>query len=158
MEARMSASERAFHDHVGRPDFQLGVLRGRWRVVRVDWPAVFITVTARDGVEWGFRFQLDGYPAALPNACPWDLASGAALPPAQWPRGTGRVAAVFAPNWNQAALYLPCDRLALAGHAHWNNIHPELLWKPAKGIIHYLEIIHELISSNSYQPAVRPAA
>jgi hypothetical protein len=65
---------------------------------------------------------------------------------------------MFAPHWDQAALYLPCDRLALPGHPHWNDIDPELLWKPAKGIIHYLEIIHELLASISYQPAARPAA
>lgn len=154
-EAHASAAEKALREHVERPDFQLGVLKGWWRVIRVDWPVSLIALTARDGVEWGFRFQLDGYPAALPNARPWDLATDQALHPSRWPRGTGRVAAVFVPSWNQAALYLPCDRLALPGHPQWINNHPELLWRPAKGIIHYLEIIHELLSSSSYQPAVR---
>ena len=158
MEALASAAERAFREHAERPDFQLGVLRGQWRIHRIDWPVAIIGVTARDGVEWGFHFLLDGYPAALPNARPWDIEKNVQLPPALWPKGTGRVAAVFAPHWNTNALYLPCDRLALPGHHHWVGLHPELLWRPATGIIHYLEIIHELLSSSSHHPAVRPAA
>jgi hypothetical protein len=154
----ISAAERAFREHVERPDFQLGVLKGQWRLVSVDWPAAYIAVTARDGTEWGFRFHLDGYPAELPNARPWDIGKGEALRTQLWPKGTGRVTAVFAPHWNQGALYLPCDRLALPGHHTWINLHPELLWTPAKGIIHYLEIIRELLSSSSYHPPIQPAA
>lgn len=158
MDAPISAAERAFRDHAERPDFQLGVLLGRWRVLRVAWPLVDVAVSARGGTEWGFRFQLDGYPAELPNARPVDLTSGLPLPAQQWPKGVGRVAAVFAPHWNPNALYLPCDRFALPGHVQWTHTHPELLWRPAKGIIHYLEVIHELLSSSSYHPPVRAAA
>ena len=158
MDAPISAAERAFRDHAERPDFQLGVLLGRWRILRVAWPVVDIAVNARDGTAWGFRFQLDGYPAELPNARPCDVTSGQPLPAQQWPKGVGRVAAVFAPHWNANALYLPCDRFALPGHSRWTHTHPELLWRPAKGIIHYLEIIHELLSSNSYHQPARPAA
>lgn len=158
MDAPVSAAERAFHDHVERPDFQLGVLTSRWRVLRVAWSVSDIAVIARDGTNWGFRFQLDGYPAALPNARPCDVTTGQPLSPELWPKGVGRVAAVFAPHWNSAALYLPCERFALPGHPQWTDTHPELLWRPAKGIIHYLEIIHELLASSSYHPPVRTAA
>ena len=158
MDAPVTAAERAFREHAERPDFQLAVLGGRWRVLRIQWPIADIAVTARDGMEWAFRFQLDGYPAQLPNARPCDAATGQPLPPAGWPKGVGRVAAVFNPGWNPNALYLPCDRLALPGHDYWNNSHPELLWRPAVGIIHYLEIIHELLSSSSHHPTLRSAA
>ncbi|WP_158743048.1 hypothetical protein [Acidisphaera sp. L21] len=158
MDAFAGAAERAFLAHVERPDFQLATLAGRWRVLRVQWPAADIAVRARNGTEWAFRFLLDGYPAQLPNAQPCDAKTGQALPPSGWPKGTGRVATAFNPNWNPNALYLPCDRLALPGHTYWTNTHPELLWRPAVGIIHYLEIIHELLSSSSYLPPLRSAA
>ena len=154
----MGADERAFREHVERPDVQLGVIKGQWRLLRVAWPTADFAVTARDGVEWGFRFLLDGYPARLPNARPCDLATGAALASANWPQGTGRVAAAFNPRWNAGALYVPCDRLALPGHAQWAEMHRELLWSPSRGIVHYLEIIHDLLASFAYRPTVQPAA
>lgn len=158
MEAQPGADERAFREHVERPDFQLGEARGQWRSLRIHWPTADIAVRARDGTEWGFKFLLDGYPARLPNARPCDLTNGAPLPPAQWPTGTGRFAAVFNAGWNAAALYLPCDRLALPGHDNWRVELPELLWPPARGIIHYLEILHDLLNSYAHHPAVRTAA
>ena len=158
MTALLSADERAFREHAERPDLLLGVAKRQWRLHRLAWPHAEIAVTARDGTEWGFRFLLDGYPARLPNARPCDLATSATLAGQHWPQGTGRFRAVFNPAWNQAALYLPCDRFALPGHNHWVAQHPELLWPPARGIIHYLEIIHELLASFAYSPPVRPAA
>ena len=158
METAISPAERAFHDHVGRPDFELGVLKGHWRLVNVNWPQADFAVTARDGTEWGFRFLLDGYPAQLPNARPWNIDNGCPLASQEWPKGSGRFAAVFNPSWNPSALYLPCDRLAFAGHDQWVTQLPELLWQPSRGIIHYLEIIHELLNSFAYCPTVREAA
>ncbi|SIT54708.1 conserved hypothetical protein [Mesorhizobium prunaredense] len=154
----MCAEERAFHAHLERPDFLLGKVKGRWRLLRVSWSTADFAVRARDDTEWGFRFLLDGYPAALPNARPCDVETGTPLTGDHWPKGSGRVGAAFNPGWNPAALYLPCDRLALPGHDQWITEHPELLWQPTRGIIHYLEIIHDLLSSFAYLPAVRPAA
>jgi len=158
MEPVLGADERAFRSHVERPDFPIGEAKGQWRLVSIDWPHPVITVRAHDGTDWAFRFDLRGYPAALPNARPWDLASNAPLASNRWPRGTGRVAAAFNPNWNAAALYLPCDRLALAGHEQWLVQHPEKAWSPSRGIIHYLEIIHDLLASHQHLAAVRAAA
>lgn len=158
MGAFEGADERAFRSHVERPDFQIRVIKGHWRLLRIVWPHADIAIMARDETEWGFRFLLDGYPAQLPNARPCDIATGDPLAGSLWPRGSGRLAAVFNPNWNVGALYVPCDRLALPGHDQWITQMPELLWPPARGIIHYLEIIHDLLSSSAYCPPVRPAA
>jgi hypothetical protein len=158
MAISVNADERAFQMHMERPDFQVAVLKGRWRVLRIAWPHVDIGVRARDGLEWGFRFLLDGYPARLPNAKPCAIETGAPLPGTLWPKGLGRFSAVFNPNWNQAALYLPCDRLALPGHDQWVTQLPEMLWPPLRGIIHYLEILYDLLNSSAYCPPVRPAA
>jgi hypothetical protein len=158
MEPVVGADERAFRSHVERPDFQIGEGKGQWRLASIDWPHPVIIVRALDGTDWAFRFDLRGYPAALPNARPWDLEANAPLVSNRWPQGTGRVAAAFNPNWNAAALYLPCDRLALAGHEQWLVQHPEKAWSPSRGIIHYLEIIHDLLASHQHLAAVRAAA
>ena len=154
----LTAEERAFRQHVERPDFQLGIAKAQWRLLRMSWPTADTAVTARDGTEWGFKFLLDGYPARLPNARPCDVETGNPLPGRGWPKGAGRVSAVFNPNWNANALYLPCDRLALPGHEYWIDQHPELLWQPARGIIHYVEVIHDLLASFAYHPPVQSAA
>lgn len=127
-------------------------------MVGIDWPHSVIAVRAHDGTDWAFRFDLAGYPAMLPNARPWDLEANAPLATNRWPQGTGRVAAAFNPNWNTGALYLPCDRLALAGHEQWLVQHPEKAWPPSRGIIHYLEIINDLLASHQHLPAVRATA
>ena len=51
----------------------------------------------------------------------WDPISDAILPFDRWPRSHGgRVGAVFRPDWKDgAALCLPCDRQAIAGHDNW---------------------------------------
>ena len=158
MDAAIGADERAFRAHTGRPDFEIGTTKGQWQLVCIDWPCAILTVTARDGIKWAFRFHLPGYPAALPNAQPWNLDTCGPLAAAQWPSGTGRVAAAFNPGWNAAALYLPCDRLALAGHEQWLVEHPEKAWPPTRGIVHYLEIIHDLLASHQYRSTVCAAA
>lgn len=151
----MQADERAFHAHAERPDFLIGVAKKQWRLIEIAWPYAIISVTAHNGTAWPFRFLLDGYPSSLPNAQPWDLAGQHPLNPAKWPKGTGRVACAFNPSWSTSALYLPCDRLALPGHEAWLVQHPEKAWSPERGIIHYLEMIHDLLASHQHVPAPR---
>lgn len=158
MEPEIGADERTFRLHTERPDFLVGQKKGYWRLIAVTWPQALIGVTARDGTEWVFRFLLDGYPGQLPNACPWDEPNAKPLDAQLWPKSGGRFAAAFNPGWNAQALYLPCDRAALPGHEHWLVQHPEKKWPPARGIIHYLEIIHDLLASFEHHPVVQPAA
>jgi len=138
--------------------FLHGVARGRWRVVRDDGVIVVLAVTARDGTEFGLRFDCNGYPGAAPTAQVWSLIGGA--PPAsdaEWPSGSGPVAKVFRRDWKGGtALYLPTDRVALAGHTAWPQQHPHLLWNPRIGIAHYLEIVHDLLHSQYYHPPASP--
>jgi len=59
------------------------------------------------------------------------------------------VSQVFNPNWKGGTcLYLPCDRQSIAGHPHWLVEYPWLIWKPARGIVQYLEAVHEVLQSN----------
>jgi hypothetical protein len=156
----MTPDERAFRGDLAKAGFRLGQAEGRWRLHTVNWPFVTIGVTAKDGHECVLRFNCTGYPQTPPTAGPWDLGRNAILPVDRWPRSKGgRVAAVFNTAWkNGTALYLPCDREAIAGHDNWRTEMPSKLWKPTNGIVHYLELVHELLNCRDYTPPLRAEA
>ncbi len=152
--------QRAFEADVAKAAFRLGAAEGRWRLVSVSWPFVFIGVSARDGREYILRLNCTGYPQAAPTGGPWDLNTNQVLAFDLWPRGRGgRVSAVFRTDWkNGTALYLPCDRESFAGHDNWRHEMPSKIWRPADGIVQYLELVHELLQSRDYTAPVRAAA
>lgn len=157
----MSTPDRiAFEADVGRPAFRLGVAEGRWRLVDTDWPFAFLTVTARDGREYLLRMNCTNYPASPPTAGLWDRAANAPVSAEAWPPGRGgRFSAVFRRDWKGGtALYMPCDREAIAGHEHWVQQMPSKIWRPDAGVVQYLEEAHELLNCADYAPPARAAA
>ncbi len=152
--------ERAFSADIAKAAFRLGQAEGKWRPAETAWPFVTIYVTARDGQEFLFRFSCQNYPQSPPTSGPWDENRNCVLAFNEWPHSRGgRVAAVFRPDWKQgAALYLPCDRESIAGHANWSSEMPSKIWRPADGIIQYLELVYELLNSTDYVSPVSAAA
>jgi hypothetical protein len=147
----MAPDEKALRADLESGRFLAGEARKRWRLISVEWPGVLIGITARDGQEFALRFDSSGYPQMPPTACLWNAERNAPLEVALWPKGGGRIAAVFNPNWKSGvALYLPCDRMAIEGHENWRNEHPAKIWNPANGISQYVEIVHELLQSRDY--------
>lgn len=147
----MAPDERTLRADLESGRFLAGEARKRWRLLAVDWPGVQIGITARDGREFVLRFDCTGYPQSPPTARLWSAEKNAPLELPLWPKGGGRIAAVFNPNWKSGiALYLPCDRTAIEGHDTWRNEHPSKIWNPAKGITQYMEIVHELLQSRDY--------
>jgi hypothetical protein len=157
----MSApDERAFAADVAKAAFRLGETGTRWRLLRVDWPFAQIAVRAKDNHEYVLRFNCDGYPEAPPTGGPWDPELNAILAFTKWPRGKGgRVTAVFRTDWKDgSALYLPCDRVTIAGHENWLTEMPSKIWRPKDGIVQYLELVHELLNCKDYSPVACSAA
>jgi hypothetical protein len=153
--------ERAFATDLAKPVFLQGIADGRWRLVLASWPRAQIAVTAKDGAEYILQFECSGYPTDAPAARLWDASVNGPLPSARWPRSAagGRVGAVFRADWkNGSALYLPCDRESLPGHENWKRELPSQIWRPSVGIVHYLEIVHELLHCRDYAPPVRAAS
>lgn len=133
------------------PDFRCGQVEGRWRHVATDWPHVIIAVSAKKQdqlpSEIGFRFECSGYRQTPVTAQPWDLENNTPLPAALWPSGNSIVDSIFRPDWKEGkCLYLPCDRMAIEGHDKWRNLYPNRLWQTARGIICYLEQLHDLLN------------
>lgn len=152
----MGPDESIFRAHLEAGPFLNGVDRGRWRLVSVDWPHAIIAVAAgeREGSpeEFAFQFDVSNYPQSSPTSRPWDISTGSALVLSKWPAGTGRIEKAFCGYKEGTCLYLPCDRNALdEGHAAWLTQHPEMIWKPASDITHYLRIIHDLLHSKDYK-------
>lgn len=140
---------------LGKPAFRAGVLDGRWSVVRVDWPHVVVSVAAppRPGgpAAFAFRFECTGYPQAPVTGQPWDADAHGPLAPGAWPTGGPVTRSIFRPEWREGrCLYLPCDRLSIEGHPNWIAEHPNRLWDPRRGIVCYLEQIHDLLHQGDY--------
>jgi hypothetical protein len=152
--------ERAFRADIERPAFLLGRLEGRWQLLALNWPIAIIEITARDGLGYALRFDTCGFPDTPPTARPWDAQQNAALPFERWPRSRGgRLGHVFRTGWKSGtALYLPCDREAIAGHDNWRTEMPSKIWRPSVGIVHYLELVHELLNSSDYAAPLGAAA
>lgn len=147
----MAPDEMALRADLESGRFLAGEARKRWWLVSVDWPVVQIAVAARDGFEYVLRFDCSGYPQNPPTARPWDMNKNAPLDVGSWPKGGGRITAVFRNDWKSGtALYLPCDRTAIDGHDNWRTEHPSKIWNPSRGITQYLEIVHELLQSKDY--------
>ncbi|HEY8949465.1 MAG TPA: hypothetical protein VIM56_11320 [Rhizomicrobium sp.] len=137
------------------PAFRCGEFEGRWRLVSSGWPHVVIAVSAPPRpsapLEFGFRFECSGYRQTPVTAQPWDIEAGTPLPRAKWPTGKSIVPSVFRPDWkNGHCLYLPCDRMSIEGHDQWRTQHPTRLWQPSRGIICYLEQLHDLFHQSDY--------
>ena len=157
----MSApDQRAFKADVGKAEFRLGEVDGRWHLVKIIWPFVLIAVTAKDQQEYILRFNCSNYPQAPPTAGPWDLSHNTVLAFDLWPRGQGgRVSAVFRTDWKKGtALYLPCDRESIRGHGNWRYEMPSKIWRPKDGIVQYLVLVHELLNCQDYAPPLRTPA
>lgn len=152
----MLPPDRLLLDHdLAESAFQLGEIEGRWRHVSTTWPHVLIAVSALSRPsapsEYAFRFECTGYRQIPATAQPWDLDANTALSLQRWPTGRSIVPSVFRPQWKSGqCLYLPCDRMAIEGHANWQTEHPTRLWNPARGMICYLEQLYELLNSNDY--------
>lgn len=147
----MAPDEKAFLTDIQSGRFLAGEARKRWRLVLITWPAVQIGITAKDGQEFILRFDCSGYPQNPPTARLWNSETNTPLEVSLWPKGGGRISAVFNPNWKSGtALYLPCDRAAIEGHHNWPHIYPSKIWNPDRGITQYVEIVHELLQSRDY--------
>ena len=155
----MAPDENALRADIAKAAFRAGAAEGRWRLIDIAWPYILISVT-QDAREYVLLFNCAGFPVSPPTAGPWDRERGAQLAVDLWPRSRGgRVGAVFRSDWKGgSALYLPCDRESIAGHDNWRTQMPSKIWKPAAGLIQYLELVHELLNCADYAPPFRTAA
>lgn len=144
----MNQALRTLEVDLGAGRFKAGAAKKRWQLLALKWPYVYVEVFDHQGRAVCIRFDCTGYPDIAPQGTPWDYANQHQLPAHLWPKG-GRVSQVFNPGWqNGAALYIPCDRISIAGHDNWKVEHPHLIWNPTRGLLQYVEAIHEILQSH----------
>lgn len=153
LEPQMTPDELAFCEHVSGAPFQAGVDGGRWRLLYIDWPTATLAISAASRPdspeEFFFRFELADYPSVA-TACPIDIATGQTLPAEMRPKGE-HVGWAFRTDWQEGqALYVPWDRVAIAGHPEWQTKHAGKLWSEEEGIVTHLRFSHELLNSEDY--------
>ena len=159
----MSTDRLLFEMHISEGEFQSGVDKGYWGIhpntleLKEHWPKVIIWVQAaykESGKErYYLCFDLAGYSAVAPTACPWDVELNKPLKPDLWPKGGTLVDSVFKHSWRLDALYIPCDRVAIPGHDGWRTQYPNLWWQPHFKIDRYLNHIHLILNSSEYAKA-----
>jgi len=151
----MTPDEALFNEHLSDPAFLAGCDRGKWglhgSVEAAPWPSAlfWIAAAAKIGApdRYSFKFDLDGYPAKAPAACPWDVAKSARLEVGLWPKGPLLVSKVFNGG---ASLYAPCDRNAMPGHGEWQNVHKQWWWQSSHTFVNYLKFVHGLLHTEDY--------
>lgn len=149
-DASLAADHAKLLAHMEEAPFMIGVLNGRWQLRTVGWPAVFVDVRARDGRGYTLRLDCSGYPQA-PTGAFWDVAGGAWLAAAQWPRTGARFGVALRSDWQGGtALYIPCDRNSIAGHEQWLQLHPAWAWDPKVGISRYLHVVWTMLNGEDY--------
>ena len=147
----MAPDEQSLHADLASARFLSGEDRNRWQLKKLDWPYLYVNVTARDGREFTLRLNCNGFPTTPPTGTFCDLSTNSRLTFDRWPQGGERIQLAFKPGWkNGDALYIPCDRESVVGHDGWASQYPQLIWKPTKGISHYLEVVYELLQSRDY--------
>lgn len=147
----MAPDEHALRADLKSARFLSGEDRNRWQLKSLEWPYLYVNIVARDGREFTLRLNCSGFPSLPPTGTFWDLSTSSQLAFDKWPCGGGRIQLAFKPEWKSGnALYIPCDRESIVGHEGWMTQYPQLIWKPAKGISHYLEVVHELLQSRDY--------
>lgn len=147
----MAPDEKSLCADLASARFLSGEDRNRWAFKQLKWPLLFVDVVARDSRTFTLRLDCSGYPSMPPTGTFWDLVTNSQLPFNRWPQGDERIRLAFKPEWKGGnALYIPCDRESIIGHDVWVSQYPQLIWNPAKGISHYLEIVHNLLQSHNY--------
>ena len=147
----MAPDEQALRADLASARFLSGENRNRWQFKKLEWPQLYVSVTARDGRQYTVRLNCCGFPTAAPTGTFWDMSTNGRLSFDKWPKGGERLRMAFRPDWkNGDALYIPCDRESFAGHDGWVAQYPQLIWKPARGVSHYLEVVHDLLQSRDY--------
>lgn len=147
----MAPDEQSLRADLASARFLSGEDRNRWQFKKLEWPFAYINVIARDRRQYTLRLDCSGFPTTAPTGTFWDLSTNSKLNFDKWPQGGERLQLAFKSGWkNGDALYIPCDRESIVGHDCWFAQYPQLIWKPAKGISHYLEVVHELLQSRDY--------
>lgn len=127
-----------------------GVTNGKWEVVSHDFPTLIFRVraTEEDGSQswYGFRANLDNFPAWNPKVSIWDIDANTPLNNAKRPRGNRRVQQAFK-HWGKDTVYRAWDR-ETAAHSP-ASVKPSTQWRSDRHLSFVLEDIYAHLNLNA---------
>ena len=133
---------------------QLGEENGRWRVLRLAWPYLYVAFAAAARAsaptEYVVQFDCTRYRSA-PRAVFWDEATGAQFAAGLWPVLRGDQA--FRTDWQpcgRTCFYLACDGDTQPSKTQWQSEHAMEWWGASSDITLYFEVIHVRLHSSRY--------
>ncbi|WP_438943675.1 DUF7665 family protein [Noviherbaspirillum malthae] len=155
----LTIAQAAVEAELAAPSFRLGVKRRRWRLLKMEFPYLFIEVSGvtSDGAHtaFSFRFLVDQFPVTPPDVRCWDMDANTTLPPDRRPKGPPRTAEAFK-EWGYG-VYRPWDRHGIS-HNNWMTDHPHLAWHARRSLTFILEDLHELLNPYPAKPVSPDAA
>ncbi len=154
-----SPSRRTVEAQLSSVRFVSAIERGRWSVLLMDWPSVYVRVTAAD-IDTGktfshdFRVQCDGFPEPGPFVERWSFAEDdthGLRPPRSLEGAPGYIDAMK--DWAETpgvhgGIYRAWQRIA-ANHGDWAAKRPDLAWNRMRNINFIMEQLHEIVAEQA---------
>lgn len=158
-EALASPASLLLASQIGSVRFMVGEDEGRWRVLKLDFPHLYVRVTGRDHTgerEFSHDFHLEctGYPDPGPFVERWcyaDDEKSGSRPPAPSVGSPGFIDALK--EWSPEAggpcgIYRAWERKA-AVHNDWAGKRPEEAWRRDREITFIMEQLYALVSEQA---------
>jgi len=165
----VTAAQRLLEADLHQTEFQIGVAKCQWSLVRpvteAEWPHVYTWISATPRMaspgRLMVRWDLDGYNAASPTGAFWDFDRHDFRPIKDWPKGKpgSVVAAVFkTEGWAAPGrgFYHPYDRQARAGHNQWPDQNPRHIWMTKNTLTDFLSLVHRWLNCEDYLGCAPP--
>ena len=160
-----SAAHRTLEAQLNAVRFQSAVEEGRWKVLLLDWPYLFVHVVGRDpasGKEYGhdFRLECEGFPMPGPFVERWLFAENETHGNRPPPPGSGSPGFVEAmKDWDEipgrhGGIYRAWSRGG-AGHNNWIDKRPDEAWDRSREITFIMEQLYALMAEQAVWLATR---
>ncbi len=166
MAAAESPAQRTVAAQLESGRFLCGEEEGRWKILKFDFPHLYIRVMATDpevGVKVTQDFHLicDDYPMPGPYVERWDFDKGDCPPQPV----SGNASPAFCDalkDWGggwpsgQGGIYRAWQRYA-AVHNEWANKRPDQAWNATRDLAFLMERLHEVVADQVIWIARRQA-
>jgi hypothetical protein len=165
-ETELTPAQKTLMDQLDSVRFLAGVDEGRWRVLALRWPHLYVHVlfSGAGGITQSFghdfRLECSGYPDPGPLVERWRYVDGDAngeLPPAPSPGAPGYVEAMK--EWGSGAergIYRAWNRGA-SQHNDWSRKRPDEAWNRTRHITFIMEHLYALVAEQALWLAARAA-
>lgn len=159
-------ARRTLEAQLASPRVLCGEDKGRWLILKLDWPHLYVRVNGRDAVSGrtfthDFHLECEGYPDPGPFVERWAFADDASFgskPPSPAAGSPGFIDALkewSCPGHSSSGIYRAWQRLA-ASHNDWAKKRPDEAWHRGRDISFILEQLYALLSEQAVWLAARP--